>query len=93
MGKIAVLAIAASFLSSVLISRSLNEGAAEGSGALWLHSCCGCGCGVMQSIQVEIYVAGDGKNYPKHGQTAVFHYTGYVSVVSCASPHPPPPRP
>jgi FKBP-type peptidyl-prolyl cis-trans isomerase len=29
-------------------------------------------------IQVEVFVAGDGLNYPKKGQTVVIHYTGYV---------------
>lgn len=29
-------------------------------------------------IQVEVFVAGDGINYPKKGQTVVVHYTGYV---------------
>lgn len=32
----------------------------------------------MQSIQIEIQVAGDGKNYPKPGQTVSVHYTGFV---------------
>ncbi|TYZ68571.1 hypothetical protein PybrP1_006098 [[Pythium] brassicae (nom. inval.)] len=29
-------------------------------------------------IQVEVFVAGDGINYPKKGQTVVVHYTGYL---------------
>jgi FKBP-type peptidyl-prolyl cis-trans isomerase len=33
-------------------------------------------------IQVEVFVAGDGINYPKKGHTVVVHYTGYVSLIS-----------
>ncbi|CAK4255244.1 unnamed protein product [Aphanomyces euteiches] len=29
-------------------------------------------------IQVEVFVAGDGINYPKKGQTVVVHYTAYL---------------
>ncbi|KAL7683982.1 putative FKBP-type peptidyl-prolyl cis-trans isomerase domain-containing protein [Plasmopara halstedii] len=29
-------------------------------------------------IEVEVFVAGDGVNYPKLGQTVVVHYTGYL---------------
>lgn len=28
---------------------------------------------------MEVYVAGDGVNYPQKGQTVAIHYTGYVS--------------
>lgn len=31
-----------------------------------------------RDIGVEIYVAGDGINYPKPGQTVAVHYTGYL---------------
>jgi hypothetical protein len=30
-------------------------------------------------VQVEIFSAGDGVNYPKKGQTVTVHYTGFVS--------------
>ena len=39
---------------------------------------CLCGCPPVQSVSVEIQVAGDGKNYPKEGQTVTIHYTGFV---------------
>ena len=29
-------------------------------------------------VQVEIFTAGDGINYPKKGQTVTVHYTGYL---------------
>ncbi|RLN37197.1 hypothetical protein BBJ28_00013257, partial [Nothophytophthora sp. Chile5] len=34
-------------------------------------------------IQVEVFVAGDGLNYPKKGQTVVVHYIGYVRTMAC----------
>lgn len=33
-------------------------------------------------IQVEVFIAGDGLNYPKKGQTVVIHYTAYVRSAS-----------
>jgi FKBP-type peptidyl-prolyl cis-trans isomerase len=33
----------------------------------------------MDDVQVEIFTAGDGINYPKPGQTVTVHYCGYVS--------------
>lgn len=29
-------------------------------------------------VSLEIIVKGDGKNFPKFGQTVSVHYTGYV---------------
>ncbi|OQR96277.1 FKBP-type peptidyl-prolyl cis-trans isomerase [Achlya hypogyna] len=29
-------------------------------------------------VQVEVFVAGDGINYPRKGQTVVVHYTAYL---------------
>ncbi|CAM9328611.1 unnamed protein product [Sphacelaria rigidula] len=31
-----------------------------------------------RSVQVEIFAAGDGINYPQKGQTVTVHYTGYL---------------
>jgi len=33
----------------------------------------------QKEINVEIFAAGDGINYPKTGQTVIVHYTGYLS--------------
>jgi hypothetical protein len=35
-----------------------------------------------------VFVAGDGVNYPKKGQTVVIHYIGYVraTAISIATP-------
>lgn len=33
----------------------------------------------QQDVKVEIFIAGDGLNYPKPGHTVTVHYTGYVS--------------
>jgi FKBP-type peptidyl-prolyl cis-trans isomerase len=30
------------------------------------------------NVNVEIFAAGDGINYPKKGQTVILHYSGYV---------------
>lgn len=32
----------------------------------------------MSRVQVEIFAAGDGINYPKPGNTVTVHYTGYL---------------
>ncbi|CCI42416.1 unnamed protein product [Albugo candida] len=32
----------------------------------------------FREVQVEVYVAGDGVNYPQKGQTVAIHYTGYL---------------
>eukprot|EP01029_Cantina_marsupialis_P008188 TRINITY_DN1949_c0_g1_i2.p1 TRINITY_DN1949_c0_g1~~TRINITY_DN1949_c0_g1_i2.p1 ORF type:complete len:112 (+),score=23.89 TRINITY_DN1949_c0_g1_i2:82-417(+) len=33
----------------------------------------------LRRVQVEIFTAGDGINYPKKGQTVTIHYTGYLA--------------
>lgn len=33
---------------------------------------------MSQDVTVEIYVAGDGENFPDKGNTVTVHYTGYL---------------
>jgi len=35
-----------------------------------------------KDVQVEIFVAGDGKNYPKDGDTVTIEYTAYLLLDS-----------
>lgn len=32
----------------------------------------------VKNVNVEIFSAGDGVNYPKKGQTVTLHYSGYL---------------